>query len=68
MTHPSFESDDDDPRISPRELAAFVAGQYADAGRLGPITMPGSGDCFWSEASRTWPISVIRCVGWMRRR
>ncbi|MDX6324894.1 MAG: hypothetical protein QOK15_1248 [Nocardioidaceae bacterium] len=24
--------DDDDPRISPRELAAFLAGQYADAG------------------------------------
>ena len=23
---------DDDPRISPRELAAFLAGQYADAG------------------------------------
>jgi hypothetical protein len=26
------DSDDDDPRISPRELAAFLAGQYADAG------------------------------------
>ncbi len=26
------EADDDDPRISPRELAAFLAGQYADAG------------------------------------
>ncbi|GAB3792258.1 DUF429 domain-containing protein [Nocardioides ungokensis] len=26
------ESADDDPRISPRELAAFLAGQYADAG------------------------------------
>ena len=24
--------DEDDPRISPRELAAFLAGQYADAG------------------------------------
>ena len=24
--------EDDDPRISPRELAAFLAGQYADAG------------------------------------
>ncbi|GGU09639.1 DUF429 domain-containing protein [Nocardioides albus] len=26
------EALDDDPRISPRELAAFLAGQYADAG------------------------------------
>ncbi|HWJ08757.1 MAG TPA: DUF429 domain-containing protein [Nocardioides sp.] len=26
------ESDDGDPRIPPRELAAFLAGQYADAG------------------------------------
>ncbi|MBM9458898.1 DUF429 domain-containing protein [Nocardioides sp. zg-536] len=26
------EVGDDDPRISPRELAAFLAGQYADAG------------------------------------
>jgi predicted RNase H-like nuclease/ppGpp synthetase/RelA/SpoT-type nucleotidyltranferase len=26
------EPADDDPRISPRELAAFLAGQYADAG------------------------------------
>ncbi len=26
------EPTDDDPRISPRELAAFLAGQYADAG------------------------------------
>ncbi|GAA3808945.1 DUF429 domain-containing protein [Nocardioides panacisoli] len=26
------EGEDDDPRISPRELAAFLAGQYADAG------------------------------------
>jgi predicted RNase H-like nuclease/ppGpp synthetase/RelA/SpoT-type nucleotidyltranferase len=26
------ESQDDDPRIDPRELAAFLAGQYADAG------------------------------------
>lgn len=26
------EEPDDDPRISPRELAAFLAGQYADAG------------------------------------
>ncbi|GAB3868694.1 bifunctional ribonuclease/(p)ppGpp synthase [Nocardioides maradonensis] len=25
-------ADDDDPRLSPRELAAFLAGQYADAG------------------------------------
>ena len=32
MTDPSPESNDDDPRISPRELAAFLAGQYADAG------------------------------------
>jgi predicted RNase H-like nuclease/ppGpp synthetase/RelA/SpoT-type nucleotidyltranferase len=32
MTGPSPESRDDDPRISPRELAAFLAGQYADAG------------------------------------
>jgi len=32
MTDLSPESDDDDPRISPRELAAFFAGQYADAG------------------------------------
>lgn len=28
----STEPLDDDPRISPRELAAFLAGQYADAG------------------------------------
>jgi ppGpp synthetase/RelA/SpoT-type nucleotidyltranferase len=27
-----LEAEDDDPRISPRELAAFLAGQYADAG------------------------------------
>ncbi|HWJ82404.1 MAG TPA: DUF429 domain-containing protein [Nocardioides sp.] len=26
------EPEDDDPRITPRELAAFLAGQYADAG------------------------------------
>ncbi len=26
------DSQDDDPRIDPRELAAFLAGQYADAG------------------------------------
>jgi predicted RNase H-like nuclease/ppGpp synthetase/RelA/SpoT-type nucleotidyltranferase len=32
MTGPSPERQDDDPRISPRELAAFLAGQYADAG------------------------------------
>ena len=32
MAGPSPESDDDDPRIIPRELAAFLAGQYADAG------------------------------------
>ena len=32
MTGPSPEPEDDDPRISPRELAAFLAGQYADAG------------------------------------
>ncbi len=31
-TGAGVESDDDDPRISPRELAAFLAGQYADAG------------------------------------
>ena len=31
-TSPSHEPQDDDPRISPRELAAFLAGQYADAG------------------------------------
>ena len=29
---PSPEPEDDDPRINPRELAAFLAGQYADAG------------------------------------
>ncbi|HYG92083.1 MAG TPA: DUF429 domain-containing protein, partial [Nocardioides sp.] len=29
---PSHEPEDDDPRINPRELAAFLAGQYADAG------------------------------------
>jgi hypothetical protein len=28
----SLETVDDDPRINPRELAAFLAGQYADAG------------------------------------
>lgn len=32
MTDPSPASEDDDPRISPRELAAFLAGQYAEAG------------------------------------
>ncbi len=32
MTSESDESEDDDPRISPRELAAFLAGQYSDAG------------------------------------
>ncbi len=32
MTGPAVEAGDDDPRISPRELAAFLAGQYADAG------------------------------------
>ena len=31
-TGASPEPQDDDPRISPRELAAFLAGQYADAG------------------------------------
>ena len=32
MTGGGPEHEDDDPRISPRELAAFLAGQYADAG------------------------------------
>ncbi len=32
MTSTPSEPEDDDPRISPRELAAFLAGQYADAG------------------------------------
>ena len=32
MTGQRPEPEDDDPRISPRELAAFLAGQYADAG------------------------------------
>ncbi|MCX6402254.1 MAG: DUF429 domain-containing protein [Propionibacteriales bacterium] len=32
MAGPSDEPEDDDPRISPRELAAFLAGQYADSG------------------------------------
>jgi predicted RNase H-like nuclease/ppGpp synthetase/RelA/SpoT-type nucleotidyltranferase len=32
ITGSSPEPTDDDPRISPRELAAFLAGQYADAG------------------------------------
>jgi len=32
MTDPSPEPQNDDPRISPRELAAFLAGQYPDAG------------------------------------
>ncbi|WP_182376451.1 DUF429 domain-containing protein [Nocardioides sp. WS12] len=32
MTGPSDEPEDDDPRISPRELAAFLAGQYSDSG------------------------------------
>ncbi len=31
-TGPDVDSEDDDPRINPRELAAFLAGQYADAG------------------------------------
>ncbi len=29
---PVTEPEDDDPRLSPRELAAFLAGQYPDAG------------------------------------
>ena len=32
MTGQPPSREDDDPRISPRELAAFLAGQYADAG------------------------------------
>jgi predicted RNase H-like nuclease/ppGpp synthetase/RelA/SpoT-type nucleotidyltranferase len=32
MTEHSPAPPDDDPRISPRELAAFLAGQYSDAG------------------------------------
>ena len=32
MTERAPAPPDDDPRISPRELAAFLAGQYADAG------------------------------------
>ncbi|MFW6869070.1 DUF429 domain-containing protein [Nocardioides sp. CPCC 206347] len=32
MAGPSDEPEDDDPRISPRELAAFLAGQYSDSG------------------------------------
>ena len=32
VTGADTEALDDDPRISPRELAAFLAGQYADAG------------------------------------
>ncbi len=32
MAEPDDELEDDDPRISPRELAAFLAGQYATAG------------------------------------
>jgi hypothetical protein len=32
MTSQQPEPPDDDPRISDRELAAFLAGQYADAG------------------------------------
>ncbi len=32
MTEPADEAEDDDPRINPRELAAFLAGQYADSG------------------------------------
>ena len=32
MAEPGPESADDDPRIDPRELAAYLAGQYADAG------------------------------------
>jgi ppGpp synthetase/RelA/SpoT-type nucleotidyltranferase len=31
-TGPDAQPEDGDPRISPRELAAFLAGQYADAG------------------------------------
>lgn len=31
ITDPAADARDDDPRISPRELAAFLAGQYADA-------------------------------------
>ena len=32
MAESAADAEDDDPRISPRELAAFLAGQYADAG------------------------------------
>lgn len=32
MAEAAADAEDDDPRISPRELAAFLAGQYADSG------------------------------------
>ena len=32
MAETAADAEDDDPRISPRELAAFLAGQYADSG------------------------------------
>ncbi len=32
MAETATDAEDDDPRINPRELAAFLAGQYADSG------------------------------------
>lgn len=45
-----LQAEDDDPRITPRELAAFLAGQYADAG--------------WSRTDHyAWMASLVLEVG-----
>jgi len=50
VTGTELANADDDPRISPRELAAFLAGQYADAG--------------WSRVDHyTWISSLILELG-----
>lgn len=50
MAGSSDEPEDDDPRISPRELAAFLAGQYADSG--------------WSRTDHyTWIAAIVLELG-----
>ncbi len=48
------ESEDDDPRLDPRELAAFLAGQYADAGWSRTDHYAGSPACCWNWPSPPW--------------
>ena len=68
MTGPSPEPQDDDPRISPRELAAFLPGSTPMPAGRGPTTTRGSPGCSSSWASRPWPSSATRCARWTRRR